>query len=280
MKTKITLLLLALSFPLSSAYSQIGGGPNYVLVGKADHSGTEYFVDTASIRDFGTERIATIKEKKPDVWYNKIERDIIDGYDAVLLVEGFGCSDGTFAIYESSKIDKDGQLIKTEYKLPIGDSRVPRQPIKAGAVGESLAKYVCNARITGDMSGDSPTNGSKIIRWPADTDDIASLGPDAEGKYSVYLYKKSLHKQGRYLAYVIKMEYATPFMNNGGPIKTIVQETVFDCSTKKFQGIKTEAFSPSGQLLGEQKIDPEFAPWSPAPKGSFADRIGSVYCSK
>lgn len=270
----ITLIFIAALAPVT-ANAQIG---SYVQVAKADQSGIEYFVDTGSIRDYGTERMAVIKEMKPDVWYNKITRDVIDQYDAKLLVEGFNCSNRTVSIYESSQVDKNGQLIKTEYKIPFGDNRALPSPAKPGTISETLLDFVCNARVSSDMGGNAPTTDSKIIKWDSNPDQIANLGPDTSNKYSVFLYKKSIKRQGKFLAYVTKLEYASPFMSNGLPIKSVIQESVYNCSTSKFQTLKTELISPTGQLSGEQRIDPEFSPWEPAPKGSFADRIASVYC--
>lgn len=270
----ISLAFITAFLPIT-ANAQLGA---YVQVAKADQTGTEYFVDTGSIRNYGTERMAVIKEMKPDVWYNKITRDVIDQYDAKLLVEGFNCSNRTVSLYESSQIDKSGQLIKTEYKFSFGDNRVIASPAKPGTINETLLEFVCKARVTSDMSGNAPTSESKIIKWDNSPEEIANLGPDAGNKYSVYLYKKSVKRQGKFLAYVTKLEYAEPFISNGLPIKSVIQESVFNCSNSKFQTLKTELIGPTGQLSGEQRMDPEFAPWDPAPKGSFADRIASVYC--
>ena len=270
----VTLILTAMCAPFP-AIAQLG---SYASVAKAEQSGIEYFVDTGSIQNFGTERMAIIKEMKPDVWYNKITRDLIDQYDAKILVEGFNCSNRTVAIYESSQVDKNGQLIKTEFKFPFGDNRVIATPAKPGTISETLLEFVCKARVRTEMNGNAPTAESKIAKWDSSPEEIANLGPDAGNKYSVFLYKKSIKRQGKFVAYVTKLEYAEPFINNGLPIKSVIQESVYNCSSSKFQTLKTEFLSPTGQLSGEQRIDPEFSPWESAPKGSFADRIGSVYC--
>lgn len=275
MKYRFTTLALLAALVPATANAQLGA---YAQVAKAEQSGIEYFVDTGSIRNYGTERMAIIKEMKPDVWYNKITRDVIDQYDAKLMVEGFDCTNRTVSIYEISQIDKSGQLIKTEFKFPFGDNRAIALPAKPGSISETLLEFVCKARVNADMNGNAPTTESKIIKWDSNPEDIASLGPDAGNKYSVYLYKKSIKRQGKFLAYVSKLEYAEPFINNGLPIKSVVQESVYNCSNSKFQILKTELLGPTGQLSGEQRTDPEFTPWETAPKGSFADRIGTVYC--
>lgn len=260
---------------IQTANAQTG---KYVFVTKAEQSGTEYFVDTASIRDYGTERIAIVKDMKPDVWYNKIERDLIDGYDAKLHVIGFNCTARTTTYYETTQVNREGQPIKTLYTIPFGDPSAQATPVTPNSVNEIILSYVCAAKISGDMSGKSPTTDSKIIKWSGNSEQVASLGPDVENKYSVYLFKNSVVKQGKFVGYVIKMEYAKPNIIDGMPIKTVVQEAIYNCANGKYQALKTEGLSPTGQLTYEQKIDPEFSPWETAPKGSFIERIGSVYC--
>lgn len=271
--------VIMLSFTLSeSLFAQLIDKQKLAYITKHEQNGTEYFVDASSIEKYGDERIALVQEKKPDVWYNKIERNVIDGYDSKIHMQAFRCNANTMAIYSTARVDESGNIIKQEYSYPYGDQRVVYSNIPPNSIASSIANYVCNARVVGTMNGTSSTRESRIIKGNPSPTDWANLGPDASNSYSVFMLKTSVLKKGSYIGYVSKLEYMNPIIVDGQPVKVQVSEIIYDCKNSRFQTLKRESISPAGNLLSESKIDAEFAGWDPAPKGSFVERIGSVYC--
>lgn len=275
-------LSLVLIFTILSGTSiaQVLDRQKLALVAKNEQSGMEFFVDPTSIEKYGDERVALIQERKPDSWNYLFERTVIDRYDAKINLQAFRCKDNTMAIYSSVLVDEKGNVIKQEIKYPYGDPRVVYTPIPTNSIAASIYAYVCSARVSGSMAGSASTAGSRLIKGAPNTDDWANLGPDSTNEFALFLLKTSIIKKGGYLGYTTKAEYQNPKIVDDQPVKVVVRESVYDCKNSRYKNLKSEYLSPQGNILSEAKIDPEFANWENANKGSFAEKIGSVYCKQ
>lgn len=265
--------LLALSLTANSQnLSQM------TLVSSTYSSGDTYEIDPSSIQLLPDgSRSAWFRFKRG---YKETPRPIFDDFDSRLQKQAYNCTNGSFVIYEVRTLDKSGNVIKFDFAFQPDDPRLSPITIGKGSVGELNMRFVCDYKI-GGSSGSSSTavNSTLLAKYPPNTE-WASLGPDVSNSYTVYLLKESVIKKGNFVGYISKIEYAPPIQSEGKTIKTTITENVYDCRISKYQMLKSESLSPQGTVALESKIDPEFAPWGNAPKGSFFERIGSVYCKK
>jgi len=249
-----------------------------VNVASSAATGDTYEVDPSSIEVLSDgNRSAWIRYKRG---YKETPRPIFDDFDAKLQRQAYNCNNNSFTIYEIRSIDKSGNVIKYDFSFQPDDPRLTFNTIVKGSVAELSKNYVCGHSIRGNSVASERSGESVILSKYPSNQDWASLGPDSNNKFTFFLLRQSVIKKGNFLGYISKLEYDPLLQIEGKLAKSIINENFYDCRSTKYQTLKEEFISPQGAVISEHKIDPEFAPWVNSPKGSFAERVGSVYCKK
>jgi len=246
------------------------------LVSTATATGDQFYVDTSTISTLegGSRSVVTLMKKG----YKDTPRPVFNALEGNVQKAVYQCNNAQYAYIESREIDKDGNIIKTEFVVQPDDPRIKYTPIARGTIAEQMLNYVCAYKLPSNASTAPSSSESKILSKFSNNGDWASLGPDSTNQFDFYALKNSVTKRGNYIGFVSKGEYRTPIAQKGITYKTVVSENIIDCKQSKTQILKTEYLNEQGLVVLEEKIDPEFAPWDSIVQGSFNGRIQSVYC--